>query len=124
MKEFAIPSDVRYLNDINSDVYNSLLTTKRYIVKSNVQDETFKSFIRFWVKKEIPNLETVNISEYEQLSQEFGLMEDVISLYKKMSKQIQIKEDEKKHSNKYMQLTNTLFRSGLLRSNCLRYQIY
>lgn len=85
---FEIPSNFRFLNDIKPDIYNTLMSTHKYDVKSKVSEEVLESFIRYWTKKEIPEFTENNISEYEKLSQEFDLMTDIIQIYKKYHSQV------------------------------------
>lgn len=131
-KEFIIPSDIRYFNDIRAEVRNSLLSTKQYIVKSNVHEAIFESFIKFWANKEIPNFTSDNISEYDQLSEEFSLMEEVISVYKNLSQQLQAQESKNQQlslqinekTTKHRQIAQILSSSDLLIQSPLRSRIY
>lgn len=117
-KEFEIPLDFRYFNDIHPDIRQILLKDKQYIVKSNVQEETLKSFINFWINKVIPEFTSSNLSEYDQLSQEFDLMKEVLSIYKRFLQQIQEKEKENQQLNSliesntinYNEIINILFK--------------
>ena len=82
-KIFTIPSRFRSLNDVKSDIYESLLANQKYEVKSNVSEEVFKSFINHWVNRETPDINQNNLFEYELLSEEFDRMRGIIDIFKK-----------------------------------------
>lgn len=84
-KSFTIPSNFRYINDIDLNIYNTLLETNKYIVKSDVSEEVLQSFIKNWVYQELPIINQKNFSEYKKLSKEFDRMKDIIQLYKDLS---------------------------------------
>ena len=78
VKVYLIPNKFQNLRDVNNNIYESLTTTKRYIVQSNVGEVIFQSFIEHWVNNAIPVFDTDNISEFELLSQEFDTMMGII----------------------------------------------
>lgn len=80
---FTIPSEFVSLPDVDQCIYLSLLNKHQYEVKSKVSKDVLQSFINHWVKKEVPNINFFNLSEYEQLSQEFDRMKDIIHLFHK-----------------------------------------
>ena len=80
---FSIPSNFRFLDDINTIIYTTLIEKSQYEVKSDVSKEVFESFIKYWMDRELPDINKSNIHEYEKLSKEFDLMKDIILLYRK-----------------------------------------
>ena len=70
---FEIPSGFRFLNDADPFICAELIKNKKYIVKSNVNEDIFQSFINYWVYKDIPIFNHENLLQYEELSQEFDL---------------------------------------------------
>ncbi|KAK8836917.1 hypothetical protein M9Y10_037443 [Tritrichomonas musculus] len=81
-REFLIPSDFNTLRDIKDDIYQSLITTHQYEVKSYVDEQTFQSFIDYWIKGEIPEFfYDKRLCEYIQLSEEFDIMKNLIQLF-------------------------------------------
>lgn len=79
---FLIPSNFRYLNDVNQEIYSTLLENKEYTIKSPASKKTTKSFIKHWITGEIPYINSENIAEYEMLSKEFDRMQDLLQIYK------------------------------------------
>lgn len=77
-----IPFNIRFLNDVNQDIFNELTKRHEYEVKSNVNRNTFISFINHWTNQIIPIFTEDNINDFESLSKEFGRMEYLIELYK------------------------------------------
>ena len=82
-KSFLIPSDFIFLNDMNQDIYSELITKSEYKVESNVRNKTLRSFIKYLVHREIPDINIDNINEYELLSKEFDIMKPLIQIYYK-----------------------------------------
>lgn len=76
---FKIPFDIINLFKIN--IYKKLISTQTYKVKSNVSIEVFDSFIKYLLKKETPNINSNNFFEYEELSNEFNVMNPLIQFY-------------------------------------------
>lgn len=98
-KQFLIPSDFRFINDVNPKIYNILFMNHEYEVHSDVNDNIFQLFINNWVKNEAINLNYNNISQFELLSQEFHRIDDLIKLYKLKTAKIRFysqKNDEMK----------------------------
>ena len=58
------------------------MTGGLYEVKSNISEDIFHSFINYLTTKEIPFLHDRNICEYEEISEEFDIMKDIIHIYK------------------------------------------
>lgn len=52
---------------------------KEYIVESQVNNEVFKMFIKYWLKKEIPEITVNNYYKFEELNKEFGFLTKIIS---------------------------------------------
>lgn len=82
-KTYSIPQNFPFLSDVNGQIYKTLLTTKRYNVKSNVREDVFLSFINNWTSQEIPIFSIDNINDFEILSQEFDRMKNLIQVFKK-----------------------------------------
>lgn len=83
-KIFRIPSDFRFMSMINEDIYAKLKIEGQYEIKSNAREKVFNRFIEYWINKKIPYISQDNIREYEDLSNEFGIMTEIIRLFKKM----------------------------------------
>ena len=66
---------------IKKCIYNKLITTQLYKVKSNVSNTVFDSFLKYLTDKETPNINSYNFYEYEELSNEFDIMQPLIQLY-------------------------------------------
>ena len=79
-KKFIIPSNFRTLEDVDQSIYYSLITNHQYEVKSNVNESILESFIDNWINQSIPKINLGNFSQYEELSQEFDRMNDIIKL--------------------------------------------
>lgn len=77
-KEFEIPSNISRLHDMSPNIYLSFISEGFYTVQSDVSEEVFKSFIKYLVTNEVPNIDITSIMEYSQLSQEFNLMHSLI----------------------------------------------
>lgn len=82
---FSIPSNFHFLTDINHDIYSKLMTQKKYKIKSNARESVCQSFIDYWVYNKTPKITILNISEYEDLSQEFEFMENLVQIFKMQS---------------------------------------
>ena len=52
-----------------------------YEVKSNISDEILQLFIDHWVYNKIPFFSKYNISQYQQLSQEFDRLKDLLQIF-------------------------------------------
>lgn len=119
-KVFLIPSSFPSLSNININIFSELYLKFQYIIKSDVQEETIKSFIKYWVFHIIPNFNSINIVEYEKLSQEFDVMKNILQLIKKTKfienqklkardKALKAKLQEK--TKNYQSIINLLFHS-------------
>lgn len=82
-KPFQIPTNFSFLDNINPAIYNELKTKSQYTIHSNVRSKVLKSFIDYLVNKILPSISIDNIHEYDLLSQEFGIMKNLIKLIKK-----------------------------------------
>lgn len=67
---------------LNPDIIKSFQAKKEYKIRSNVSNEVFESFFNYLLFKRIPNLNFDNISQYEQLSDEFDYMKNLIKIFK------------------------------------------
>ncbi|KAK8875598.1 hypothetical protein M9Y10_005767 [Tritrichomonas musculus] len=83
-KYYEIPCQFKNLPNVNKEIYSKLLFTPShtYIVKSNVDDSIFQSFINYWVDEKEPKIQLENYYQYYLLSQEFNLMENLLELSK------------------------------------------
>lgn len=84
-KKFLIPTGSSFLNRINSNICSILFENHNYVVKSIVSDDIFDSFFNYCVSNSIPDICNKNISEFQQLSQEFGVLKDIIQTYQKFN---------------------------------------
>ena len=82
-KTYSIPSDLGSMSSINPEIYSTLMTKKKYEVKSYVSEKTFQFFIKYLVRRDIPPISLYNFQEYELLSQEFDTMRGIIQIFKK-----------------------------------------
>lgn len=80
-KEFLITTDLSRIDYISSEIYSILKTKKEYKIKSNIREQTLIQFINHLVNKDIPKINNDNILEFEQLSDEFNHMKDLIEVY-------------------------------------------
>lgn len=76
---FEIQADSAYL--FKKNIYNVLNTKKLYKVKSNVSNDTFESFIKYLINKKTPGINSYNFYEFEELSEEFDIIKELIQLY-------------------------------------------
>ncbi|KAK8836378.1 hypothetical protein M9Y10_039721 [Tritrichomonas musculus] len=82
-KIFYIPRDFCLLNEIDPSIYNQLFTNKFYEVKSYVDKKVLKEFINYLIYRKTPLIQYDNINDYEQLSQEFDVMKNIIQIFHK-----------------------------------------
>lgn len=108
--EFRVQFKICCLNNINKEIRRYLIKYKKYEVQSKVSKTIFESFIDFWINKKIPSLDSENIEEYKKLSQEFGIMADLIDLF--ILKQNKIEE-----SNEYNQIIEDLGKKYIFHDN-------
>ena len=90
-KIYKIPLIFPSLILINPVINNKLLIKKRYKVKSRVNEQIFTSFVNYLVNNVIPEICLNNISEYDELSQEFDIMHEIIQIFKKFTSNSEIK---------------------------------
>ncbi|KAK8884317.1 hypothetical protein M9Y10_043425 [Tritrichomonas musculus] len=83
---FKIPFE--FCQIFESRVYKAIINTKLYKVKSNVSEEVFNSFVKYITNKELPNINSENFFEYEELSNEFDIMKNLINFYRNMIKNL------------------------------------
>lgn len=83
-KEYEIPCQFKGLSDINQDIYTQLLFSPNhtYIVSSDVSEEIFQSFLDYWIQQKKPEINSKNVYEYLNLSDEFQIMQDLIKAAK------------------------------------------
>lgn len=130
--EYMIPSQFRSLVDAIPSVQEAIRDKHQYIVQSDVSDNVFKSFIDNWISRDAPNITDENIEEYYKLSEEFGVMKDVIELYRKftagsdslmeenkvLEKQIEeVSQEIEEKNNLYHQIYQNLFNNTGIESN-------
>lgn len=125
LKEFTLPPSFGSALGISDDILSNLQENKQYVVKSNVSEIVFQSFINYLINNDIPEINDDNISEYDELSEEFNCMENIINLYKlkaknetnfslimqntNLKKQIEEKKQQlQKNKNNYDQITQNL----------------
>lgn len=80
--KFSIPFTRKNLNKISEDKelpYNTLVNNQIYTIESNVRNDIFQSYLNYWNDGEIPQINSDNIWEYYQLSNEFGLLSEILS---------------------------------------------
>ncbi|KAK8837448.1 hypothetical protein M9Y10_036445 [Tritrichomonas musculus] len=82
--EYKIPSDFPKLCNVNSEIYQSLLSKGQYEIKSYITNYTvYKSFIDHWIKNKTTFIYPFKISDYEYLSNEFDQMKEIIQITRK-----------------------------------------
>lgn len=89
-KVFQISKDLPSLSHINQRIYNVLLEKGQYEVISTVKENNFQSFINYLVNKETPDICLNNVIEFDQLSQEFDIMKNIIQIFRKITSKIEI----------------------------------
>lgn len=79
--KFSVPlqRSMQILSQFNLDVAGKLMNKEIYHVESIVSDESFQNFLNFWIKAEEPVINSQNAYDYFLLSQEFGIMKDIVS---------------------------------------------
>lgn len=137
-KIILIPTFFPSITDISQDIYKSLQQNGQYQIKSDVCDYVLGSFIKNWIKKETPKITIDNYSQYQQLSQEFDLMKDLIKLYNYYSIKISIlnlqnvklqtqiikkREKIKEITNNYQQIIKKLFINKIIITNDYNFQL-
>lgn len=61
-------------------LYDILIDKHEYFVISKVKDTTFSSFLKYFVENQVPDFDITNILEFHDLNEEFGILEDYLSL--------------------------------------------
>lgn len=74
------------LAKIKPEISKTLQTNGKYEIGSNVKVPTLNEFFKYWINGELPNLNNENITEFQSLSNEFELMNDIIQLYNNVEK--------------------------------------
>lgn len=108
-KIFFIPRSFSNLPDVDRNIYDELTKTNRYVIKSNVNDKIFISFLNHWIFGLIPNINIDNIQEYELLSQEFDRMKNLIQIFKRFNPKFEISyliENNQKYKKKIKKKMN------------------
>ena len=79
-KSFPIQSKFDRLTKVSSNVYNQLIFNNphQYIIESDVSENVLRSFINYWINEEMPTITIHNFYEYYNLSQEFGLLTEIL----------------------------------------------
>lgn len=139
-KMFSVPSNFLSMADIKKEIYSTLISGNKYYVKSNVSAKIFQNFINHCINKERLEISINNISEYDQLSDEFGEIRDIVELYKKYSsnatnstllrKKQSLNDTVKRKTeyltqkaDKYQQIIHHLFNSKGIYSNSKFFEI-
>lgn len=97
-KVFYIPSNLVILTNVNPDIYKELCFNQQYVVKSNININTFKNFIDYLVYSKIPDINKENFIEYDLLCNEFDRMKDLIYIY----------DNYRKNNNQIIDLNQSL----------------
>ena len=87
-KQFIIPSNFRFLTDVNPSIYSSLIESHEYKIFSNVNENVLQDFINNWVNNENININFNNFSQFQSLSQEFDRIKDLIEIFQQKTKKI------------------------------------
>lgn len=79
-RKYEIPPKFKRLLDVDDDIYSQLIynPNHEYQVKSEVSEENFSLFLEYWTLGKEPLITSKNLIEYEQLSEEFKIMNEVI----------------------------------------------
>lgn len=85
-EDFRIQHDSRYLFDINPEIFQELMNTHYYKVKSNVSPDVFNSFIKYFINRQVPIINSENFFEFQELSNEFEIMKNIIQIYSRIIK--------------------------------------
>lgn len=122
LKYYKIPTKLPSLLDIKPDIYEKLLITKEYQVKSQVDDDIFQSFINYLIDKKTPNICIKNITQYDKLSEEFDFMRNIVQLFRKISSKTELYILMKKNADLQQQLFEK--RNQLQNQNQISHQIF
>ncbi|KAK8898385.1 hypothetical protein M9Y10_000670 [Tritrichomonas musculus] len=79
-RTFELPYDLSLIFKItNKAIQNEIGFRHEYYVNSKVQNETFQSFINYWIdEKNVPEINFDNFWDFYMLNNEFGIMESII----------------------------------------------
>lgn len=79
-RKYETPLKFKGLVDVDDEIYSQLIynPNHEYHVKSKVSEETFSSFLEYWISGKEPLITHINLFEYVQLSEEFKIMNEVI----------------------------------------------
>lgn len=67
-KTYEIPSNFRFLEDVDENIYSILISKGEYQVYSEAGLEVFKSFLNHWITQKLPDINSDNFLEYFALS--------------------------------------------------------
>lgn len=70
-QKFDIPFQFKKMGDISSDIFNELINSRSYQVKSSVSPEVFQEFVKYLIDGSDPEVQIDNFYELLQLSNEF-----------------------------------------------------
>lgn len=76
---FLIPKDFKGIEKASEKIKEEFTQNGKYIVKSNVQNLVFKSFLDYWLNEKVPLIDSDTIDEYRLLINEFGIMSELLS---------------------------------------------
>ena len=77
--KYAVPD--HFLEVVKSpEVFQCLLHNRIYIVKSDIKDAAFISFINYACYGNIPYIDHYSIEDYKKINVEFGMMKDLIDI--------------------------------------------
>lgn len=105
-KEYTIPSNFRSVNNVKSDILQTLKSTGNYQVQSDVSEGVFEGFLDNWVKRTLPDMNLDNIDQYEKLSKEFELMKDLVETFKRLNQSSDSLIEENNELEKQIQEIN------------------
>ena len=72
-------ANLRSLNKLKDDLYNTLVLNHQYQVKSIVSEDVFQSFVDYLVNDTIPDIQKDNFHEYVLLNDEFEILSQIIT---------------------------------------------
>ncbi|KAK8857671.1 hypothetical protein M9Y10_016078 [Tritrichomonas musculus] len=79
-KEFKIPRDMEILLAFPREISNFFIQNEKYFIKSNATNEVFETFLNYMITKEsMPDINSDNYDQYQQLSIEFDILKDHLS---------------------------------------------
>ena len=99
-KEVNVPIKSKDCENFPQKLLLDLLIQHQYEIQSNVCEEVFQSFIKYFTDGVIPDIESEKINEYDQLNQEFqipSISEIIQTKYKiidEISKNIKLLTDD------------------------------